>query len=136
MSRSIFVNLAVSDVQASIAFFTKLGFAFNPAFTDEHATAMIVNDQATVMLLDRARFTDFLIEGRQVADSRTSTEALVSFSAGSRAEVDEIIANAVAAGGSPAKEVQDHGFMYGGSFQDLDGHHWEVMWMDAAAMGE
>jgi predicted lactoylglutathione lyase len=136
MSRSIFVNLAVTDVQASIAFFSKLGFEFNPAFTDEHATAMIVNDQATVMLLDRGRFADFLSEGKQIADSRTHSEALVSFSAGSRAEVDEIIANALASGGSPAKEVQDHGFMYGGSFQDLDGHHWEVMWMDASALGE
>lgn len=136
MSRGIFVNLAVADVQASIAFFTKLGFEFNPAFTDDHATAMIVNDQATVMLLDRDRFAGFLIDGRKIADPRTQTEALVSFSASSRAEVDEIIANALAAGGSAAKDVQDHGFMYGGSFQDLDGHHWEVMWMDASAVGE
>jgi uncharacterized protein len=132
MSRLLFLNLPVRDLDASVAFFTKLGFAFDPKFTDESATCMIVSDQAYVMLLVEPRFAEFAT--KPVADARTTTEALICVSADSREGVDEFADAALAAGGSPAKDPQDFGFMYGRSFQDLDGHHWEVMWMDPAAV--
>lgn len=132
MSRLLFLNLPVRDLDASVAFFTKLGFEFNPKFTDESATCMIVSDQAYVMLLVEPRFAEFAT--KPVADARTTTEALICVSADSREGVDAFADAALAAGGSPAKDPQDFGFMYGRSFQDLDGHHWEVMWMDPAAV--
>lgn len=131
MSRLLFLNLPVADLDASVAFFTKLGFEFNPKFTDETATCMIVSDQAYVMLLVRPRFEDFVT--KPIADASQTTEALFCVSADSREEVDSFADAALAAGGTPAKDPQDFGFMYGRSFNDLDGHHWEVMWMDPAA---
>ena len=130
--RMLFVNLPVRDLKQSVAFFTKLGFTFNPQFTDENATCMIVSEQAFVMLLVDKRFKDFT--KRQICDAHTHTEALFCFSAGSRDEVKQLVEKAIAAGGSHAMEPQDHGFMFGWSFYDLDGHHWEVMWMDPAAV--
>jgi predicted lactoylglutathione lyase len=128
----MFVNLPVADLQASIAFFTYLGFTFDPRFTDDGATCMVVSDQAYVMLLQRDRFAEFAT--KPVADATQSTEALICVSAADRAGVDTFADAALAAGGTPAKEPMDHGFMYGRSFNDLDGHHWEVMWMDPAAV--
>jgi predicted lactoylglutathione lyase len=128
----MFLNLPVADLPASIAFFTALGFTFDPRFTDETGTCMVVSDQAYVMLLQRERFAEFTT--RPVADATQSTEALVCVSAADRADVDAFADAALAAGGTPAKEPMDHGFMYGRSFNDLDGHHWEVMWMDPAAV--
>jgi predicted lactoylglutathione lyase len=130
--RLLFVNLPVADLQASIAFFTHLGFTFDPRFTDDGATCMVVSDQAYVMLLQRDRFAEFAT--KPVADATQSTEALICVSAADRAGVDTFADAALAAGGTPAKEPMDHGFMYGRSFNDLDGHHWEVMWMDPAAV--
>ncbi|HWH93990.1 MAG TPA: VOC family protein [Baekduia sp.] len=130
--RLLFLNLPVAELPASIAFFTHLGFTFDPRFTDESATCMVVSDQAYVMLLQRDRFADFAT--KPVADATQTTEALVCVSAADRAEVDAFADAALAAGGTPAKEPMDHGFMYGRSFNDLDGHHWEVMWMDPAAV--
>ncbi|WPB79579.1 VOC family protein [Archangium violaceum] len=131
-SRKIFVNLPVKDLKRSIAFFTKLGFSFNPQFTDENATCMIISDEAFVMLLTEKRFKDFT--KNQLCDTRTHTEGLFALSCSSKAEVDQMVKTAIAEGGKHAMDSQDHGFMYGWSFYDLDGHHWEVMWMDPAAL--
>ena len=126
--RKMFVNLAVRDLKRSVDFFTQLGFTFNPKFTDENATCMIVNEDAYVMLLVEPFFKTFT--KRQICDTTTQTEGLFALSVGSRAAVDEMVKTAVAAGGSHAVDPQDHGFMYGWSFYDPDGHHWEVFWMD------
>jgi hypothetical protein len=128
----LFVNIPVNDLQRSIEFFETLGFAFNPQFTDATATCMLVGEDAYFMLLDKARFAGFT--KRQNGDPRQETSALFALSVNSRAEVDEMVHKAVAAGGSHAVEPQDHGFMYGWSFYDLDGHHWEVFWMDPSAI--
>jgi uncharacterized protein len=130
--RLLFVNLPVANLPASIAFFTHLGFTFDPRFTDESATCMIVSEQAYFMLLERSRFADFAV--KPVADAREVTEALYCVSADDRAAVDAFADAALAAGGTPAKDPMDMGFMYSRSFADLDGHHWEVMWMDPKAV--
>lgn len=127
-TRQLFVNLAVSNLDETVDFFTKLGFRFNPQFTDETATSMIVGDNAFVMLLDKKRFGDFA--KKKLADSKTQTEAIISVSAESREEVDELADKALAAGGSKAGDSIDMGFMYSRSFYDLDGHQWEFVWMD------
>ena len=130
-SRKLFVNLAVHDLKKSMDFFTKLGFAFNPKFTDDKAACMIVSEEAYFMLLGEPFFKTFT--KRDVCDTSRHTEGLFALSCDSRAEVDEMVKKAVAAGGKHAMEPQDHGFMYGWSFYDLDGHHWEVLWMDPSA---
>jgi uncharacterized protein len=130
--RMIFVNLAVEDLDRSIEFFTELGFTFDARFTDETATAMIVNEQAVVMLLVQDRFKDFT--KKDLVDSHTQTEAIVAVSAESREDVDQFADKALAAGGSKANEPMDMGFMYGRSFQDPDGHLWEVVWMDPSTL--
>ena len=132
MNRKMFVNLAVGDLDRSVEFFTKLGFEFDPRFTDESATCMIVGDEAFVMLLVESRFQDFT--KKQLADPATQTEAILSVSAESRDAVDELADTALEAGGSPANDPMDHGFMYGRSFNDPDGHLWEVLWMDPSAI--
>jgi predicted lactoylglutathione lyase len=131
-SRKLFVNLAVRDLKRSVDFFTRLGFTFDPRFTDESATCMIVSDEAFVMLLVEERFKDFT--KKRVCDTATHTEGLFCVSTGSRAEVDEMVKTAIEAGGSHAQDPIDHGFMYGWSFYDPDGHHWEVMYMDPKAL--
>ena len=128
----LFVNIPVSDLQRSIRFFEALGFRFNTQFTDATGTCMLVGEDAYFMLLTRERFTGFC--RRPVGDPRSETNALFALSVNSREEVDAMVSKAVAAGGSHAVEPQDHGFMYGWSFYDLDGHHWEVFWMDPAAV--
>lgn len=130
--RKMFVNLPVRDLKRSIEFFTRLGFTFNPRFTDDQGTCMIVGEDAYVMLLVRERFKDFT--KKQLCDTSTHTEGLVALSCASRAEVDEIVKTAIVAGGSHAVDAVDHGFMYGWSFYDLDGHHWEVFHMDPQAV--
>lgn len=131
-SRMIFVNLAVRDLKKTKEFFTRLGFTFNPKFTDDNAACMIVSEQASVMLLGTPFFEGFT--KRALCDTSTHTEAIIAFSCSSRAEVDEIVAKALEAGGKPCLPVTDHGFMYGWSFYDLDGHHWEVFHMDPSAI--
>ena len=128
MSRKIFINLPVANLQNSVAFFTKLGFGFNAQFTDEKGTCMIISEEAYVMLLTEPFFQTFTKNA--LCSTKTHTEALIALSCESRAEVDEIVNKAIAAGGRNAMPPQDHGFMYGWSFYDLDGHHWEVLWMD------
>jgi len=132
MARMIFVNIAVEDLGRSVEFFTKLGFAFDPRFTDETATCMIVNDEAFVMLLVESKFKEFT--KKQLADTATQTEAIFALSAESREGVDELADTALEAGGAPANDPMEYGFMYGRSFQDLDGHIWEVIWMDPSAL--
>lgn len=129
-ARKLFVNLPVRDLERTVAFFTALGFTFNKQFTDASATCMLVGADAYVMLLVESRFKSFT--RKQPCDTRTHTEALFSISAGSRAEVDELVRKALAAGGTTPDEPQDLGFMYDWSFQDLDGHNWGVFWMDPA----
>jgi predicted lactoylglutathione lyase len=130
-SRKVFINLPVRDLKRSIEFFTRLGFEFDPKFTDENGTCMILSEEAFVMLLAEARFKDFT--KKQLSDTSSATEGIFALSAASRAEVDELVKTAIAAGGTHAMDPMDHGFMYGWSFYDLDGHHWEVFWMDPAA---
>jgi uncharacterized protein len=131
-SRKIFVNLAVKDLDKSVDFFTQLGFAFDPQFTDDQATCMIISDEAFVMLLVEDRFKDFI--KKELCDATTHTEAILAVSAESRTQVDELVNKALAAGGTPANDPMDEGFMYGRSFHDIDGHLWEVIWMDPSAL--
>ena len=132
MSRMIFVNLPVKDLTKTVEFFTRLGFEFNPQFTDENATCMVVSEQACVMLLVEPFFKTFI--NKEIADTVTHTETAIALSADSRQEVDDLYEKALAAGGAPVKEPHDEGFMYGRSFSDLDGHLWELIWMDPAAV--
>ncbi|MFG3345260.1 VOC family protein [Streptomyces sp. NPDC048018] len=129
----IFVNLPVTDLDASKAFYEQLGYSINPQFTDETAACVVISDTIYAMLLTEEKFTSFLAPGKGISDATKSTEVLVTLSAESREKVDELADRALAAGGSPAKEPMDMGFMYGRSFADPDGHHWEVFWMDMAA---
>jgi uncharacterized protein len=131
-ARQIFVNLSVADLGKAVDFFTHLGFEFNPQFTDETATCMIVNGEAFVMLLVEDKFKDFT--KKKICDARTHTEAILALSAHSREEVDDFVNKALAAGGQPANDPMDLGFMYGLSFYDLDGHLWEVFHMDPSAV--
>ena len=130
-SRKLFVNLAVRDLKRSMDFFAQLGFAFNPKFTDDNGACMIISDDAYAMLLTEPFFRTFT--RRELCDTSRSTEGLFALSCESRAAVEEMVNKAIAAGGQHAMDPQDHGFMYGWSFYDLDGHHWEVFWMDPAA---
>ena len=126
--RKLFVNIAVSDLQRSIEFFESLGFTFNAQFTDATASAMLVGEDAYFMLLTKEKFASF--STRPLGDPSKETQASFALSASSRAEVDELVERAIAAGASYAAEPQDHGFMYERSFYDLDGHNWGVFWMD------
>lgn len=135
MARQIFVNLPVKDLNKSIEFFTKLGFKFNPQFTDENATCMIIDKDSFVMLLVEKFFKTF-IPDKEICDARKSTEALVALSAESRGKVNEMIDKVVAVGGTEYRKVQDYGWMYGRAFQDINGHIWEIFYMDESAMPE
>jgi hypothetical protein len=128
MTKQIFVNLPVKDLNRSVAFFTKLGFKFDPKFTDENATCMIVGENIYVMLLLEKFFKTFTT--KELCDAKKSTEVLVCLSCDSRSEVDDLVVKAVAAGGSTPRKPQDHGFMYGHGFEDLDGHIWELIYME------
>lgn len=132
--RMLFVNMPVSNLERSTAFFSALGFRFNPLFTDETAACMLVGEQAFVMLLTRERFAQF--SKLPIADPATHALALYCFSVSSREEVDTVSAAALAAGGTEADGAEDLGFMYSRSFFDPDGHGWQVMWMDPAAAGQ
>ncbi len=135
MVSKIFVNLPIRDLKKTIGFFTKLGFRFDPRFTDENATCMVVGKDIFVMLLVEKFFRGF-IPGKDVPDTSKTSEVLMALTAESRKEVDEMIAKVVAAGGKEYREPSDHGWMYGRAFQDLDGHIWEVFHMDESKMPE
>ena len=135
MSTKIFVNLPVRDLKKTMAFFTKLGFKFNPMFTDENAACMVVSEDIYAMLLVEKFFKDF-IPGKEICEAKKSTEAIVALSLESRENVDEMIRNAVMAGGSEYRQAQDHGWMYGRAFQDINGHIWEPFYMDMNSIPE
>ena len=128
MSTKIFVNLPVKDLDKSKEFFTKLGYSFNAQFTDENAASLVISDDIYAMLLTEPFFKSFT--KKQIVDSSKSTEVLIALSTESRQEVDKLVAKALAAGARESSEPQDHGFMYSRAFDDLDGHTWEILWMD------
>lgn len=132
MPKQLFVNLPVADLSKTIAFFSKLGFSFNPKFTDEKATCMIVGNDCFVMLLVEPFFKTFT--KKTLSNAKQTTEVLLAVSFESRQKVDEIIQKAVQAGGHESREPQDLDFMYSRAFEDLDGHIWEIFWMDETQM--
>ncbi|MEZ0307607.1 MAG: VOC family protein [Ramlibacter sp.] len=132
MSRKIFVNLPIKNMERSQAFFRSLGFSFNPQFTNEQGACMVVSDDIFVMLLVEPFFQTFT--KKAIADATKTTEVLVCLSCESRAEVDSLVKKALAAGGTSPNPPQDHGFMYGHGFTDLDGHIWELAYMDMSAV--
>ncbi|WP_326720411.1 VOC family protein [Streptomyces sp. NBC_00243] len=128
----IFVNLAVNDVETSKKFFTGLGYTINPQFSTDDCACVVISDTIVAMMLSKQRYADFT--KKEIADSAKTSEVLLCLSSESREKVDELVDGAIAAGGSASGETQDHGFMYGRAFDDPDGHTWEVMWMDPAAV--
>ena len=128
MATNIFLNLPVKDLNKSVEFFTKLGYTFNQQFTSPEATCMIVSDTIYVMLLVESYFQSFIT--KKIADTKTPVEALIGLSAESKEAVDKLVDTAIAAGGVQTKDPQDHGFMYTRTFEDLDGHVWEIFWMN------
>ena len=132
MSKLIFINLPVSDLERATAFYETVGATRNPQFSDGTASCMVFSDAIHVMLLSHDKFRQFT--PKRIVDAREASEVLICISADSRQDVDDMVAKAGAAGGriDPGPR-QDHGFMYGRSFEDLDGHIWEPMWMDVGA---
>lgn len=127
MHKQIFVNLPIENMARSQAFFRALGYEFNPDFTNEQGACLVVGENLFVMLLVKDFYRTFT--SKAIADARTTSEVLVCFSCDSRQEVDALVAKAVAAGGTSPRPVQDLGFMYSHSFDDLDGHSWEFVHM-------
>jgi predicted lactoylglutathione lyase len=132
MATKVFINLPVKDLNASMDFFSSLGFSFNPQFTDENAACMVISDAIFVMLLKEAYFKTFT--KKPISDAKKSTEVLIALDAPSREEVVSMVDKAVAAGGRIYADAQDHGWMYQHGFEDLDGHQWEVAYMDVTQM--
>jgi hypothetical protein len=130
-AKQIFVNLPVKDLKRSVDFFTKVGFEFNVNFTDESATCMIIGDNIYAMLLVEDRFQSFI--SKKISNAAETAEVIVALSVESREQVDLIVQAALDAGGKPYNDPQDHGFMYGWSFQDPDDHLWEVSYMDLSS---
>ena len=128
MATKIFVNLPVKDLKRSMEFFTKLGYRFNPQFTDETAACMVISEDIYVMLLTHVKFKEFT--PKAICDSTKSTEVLICLSSESRDNVDDTVRKAVAAGGTTHAQSKDYGFMYQHGFQDLDGHIWELIYME------
>jgi len=134
MATRIFVNLPVMNLNRSVGFFTKLGYTFNPQFTDATAACMIVAEDIFVMLLTEEKFRTFT--PKEICDATKSTEVLVCLSCERREKVDEMVRKAVASGGTTYNDPQDYGFMYGHGFQDLDGHIWELICMEPGAISQ
>ena len=133
MATMIFVNLPVKDLQRSMNFFTQLGYTINQQFTNEKAAALVISDTIYAMLLTEPFFQGF-IPGKEIADTTKTKEVLVCLSADSKEAVNNLVDKAITAGGNQFRAPEDHGFMYSRSFEDLDGHVWEVVWMDPAAV--
>jgi uncharacterized protein len=131
MATQIFVNLPVRNLKRSVEFFTRLGYKFDPQFTDENATCMIVGENIFVMLLVEHYFKTFT--SKELCDTGRAAEVIVCVSAESRAQLNELVAKALAAGGTSPMQSKDYGFMYQHGFQDLDGHLWELVYMDPSA---
>ena len=132
MPTMIFVNLPVENLERSAAFYNKLGFPTNPQFSDQNATNAVISDTIVLMLLVKPFFRSFI--NKEIADTATSTTAIICISRDSREAVDSLVDNALAGGATPTKEPMDQGFMYSRSFADPDGHLFEAMWMDPAAV--
>jgi predicted lactoylglutathione lyase len=135
MSRMTFINLPVNDLARATEFFTKVGFSFDPMFTDENATRMIINDETSAMLVTEPFFKGF-IEPQEIADTSKSREVLVGLSADSREEVDELADKAIAAGAQSLGDAEDGELMYMRGFRDLDGHQWSFIYMDMSAVAQ
>jgi predicted lactoylglutathione lyase len=135
MSRMTFINLPVKDLAKSTEFFTKLGFSFDPMFTDENATRMIISDETSAMLVTEPFFKGF-IEPHEIADTSKSREVLVGLSADSREDVDDLTDKAIASGARSLGDAEDDGFMYMRGFRDLDGHQWSFIYMDMSAVAQ
>jgi predicted lactoylglutathione lyase len=131
-AEKIFVNLPIKDLKKSVDFFSKIGFEFNAQFTNENSTCMIISENIFVMLLEEDFFKTFT--KKEISDATKSTEVILGLSAESREQVDELVNKALAAGGKASNEPIDHGFMYGWSFQDIDGHLWELFYMDESVI--
>jgi predicted lactoylglutathione lyase len=132
MGTKIFVNLPVKDLDKTKEFFAKLGFSFNPQFTDKNAACMVISEDIYAMLLVEQFFKTFT--KKEIVDAKKSTEVLLALSAESKEKVDEMLSKALAAGAKEPRERQDQGFMYGRSLEDPDGHIWEIFWMDPKAI--
>jgi predicted lactoylglutathione lyase len=132
MPRKLYINLPVKDLARSTEFFTKLGFSFNPMFSTESMGCLVINDDGYVLLHVESQFATFT--DKQIADTTKSAEAIVTLSADGREEVDTLIDNAIAAGGRSPRDPDDQGAMYQRAFEDLDGHLWEAVFVDMAAM--
>jgi predicted lactoylglutathione lyase len=132
MATKIFVNLPVKDLNKTVEFFTKLGFTFNPQFTDENATCMIVGEDIFVMLLVEKFFKTFT--KKEISDTTKNTEVIVALSAESREKVDQLMKKVIEAGGKEPRAPQDYGWMYGRAFEDMNGHLWEIFYMDESAV--
>ena len=132
MATQIFVNLPVKDLKRSVEFFTKLGYTFNAQFTDEKATCMIVGENIFVMLLVEPFFKSFI--KKDIADATKSAEVIIALSADNKESIDALVNKAIAAGATTPVTKQDQGFMYSWGFQDLDGHLWELVYMDPSTI--
>jgi predicted lactoylglutathione lyase len=130
MNKQIYLNIPVKDLNRSIEFFTALGYTFNPDFTDEKATAMIVSPDITIMLLTEAFYKTFM--KKEIADTSKTNEMIIAVNAESREAVDNHVKKAFELGAKPVNDSYDYGWMYGWSFEDLDGHVWEVLHLDQA----
>ncbi len=131
MATKIFVNLPVKDLNRSKDFFTSIGFTINPQFTDDTAACVVISEDIYAMILTHAKFKEFT--KKQIADATQTTEVLTCLTTDSKDKVNEMVDRAIAAGGTEARDPMDYGFMFGRSFNDPDGHIWEVMWMDMNA---
>jgi hypothetical protein len=132
MPTQIFVNLPVRNLDKSMAFFKGLGFRFNKQFTDKTAACMVVSDNIYSMLLTHAKFKSFT--KKAIADTKKSTEVLTAISVDSKAKVNKLVDKAIASGAKEPRGAQDYGFMFLRAFEDLDGHTWEIFWMDPKAV--
>ncbi len=132
MAKQIFVNLSVKDLKIAKDFFTKLGFSFDLQFSDEKATCLVLGENLYCMLLTEEFFKTFV--KKEIVNADKMTESIMGLSLESKEEVDEIFEKAISAGAKKANEPYDHGFMYGKSFYDLDGHMWEFFWLDKNGM--
>ncbi|MBD8524027.1 MULTISPECIES: VOC family protein [Lysinibacillus] len=133
-SKNIFINLPVKNVKKSTSFFQELGFEFNQQFSDETTSSMIISENIFALLMVEDRFKGF--SNKEIPDTSVSAEAILCLSAENREQVDQLVNKALASGGKPYSDPQDHGFMYGWGFQDLDGHIWEVVYMDEHAINQ
>lgn len=134
MPTQIFVNMHVKDLAKSKTFFENLGYTFNPQFTDENAACLVISDTIYCMLLTTGHMERFVPKGKTIADASKVTETLLALSSESKEAVNTMFDRAIAAGATEARATEDHGFMYGRSFNDLDGHIWEVFWFDPTAL--